>query len=85
MGRDASRDREHPQANTFRFPPTCFVVGEPEHLCPCRQVQSELDDGQPDAVLVEPVQREVGQSGVLGGADTVFAAGAAAVPQFESP
>jgi len=42
-----------------------------------------LHDRTPDPVLVEPVQREVGQAGVFGDADAVFGAGAAAMPQFQ--
>jgi hypothetical protein len=42
-----------------------------------------LDDLAPDAVLVEPVQREVAQPGVLRRPDPVLAAGPAAVAEFE--
>ena len=43
----------------------------------------ERDDGAPDLVLGEVVQRQVGQAGVFGDADAVLAAGPAAVAQFE--
>jgi hypothetical protein len=39
------------------------------------------NDGAPDPVLGEVVQRQVRQPAVLGAADAVFGAGAAAVPQ----
>ena len=77
MSGGPARDRELLQANNLRFPPACCVFGEAEHLSPHHQVESELDDGQPDAVLVEPVRRKIGQPGVLGGANAVLAAGAA--------
>src|SRR6185437_17117262 len=41
------------------------------------------DDFAPDLVLGVALEREVAQAGVLGAADAVFAAGAAAVPQFQ--
>lgn len=59
------------------------MVGVAEHLSPRHQAESELNDRQLDAILVEPAQGEIGRSGVLGGADAVLAAGAATVPKFE--
>ena len=54
-------------------------VVQREQLGPGGQVQGELDDRQPDPVLVEALQGEVGQAGVLGDADPVFATGPAPV------
>ena len=42
------------------------------------EVAGERDEGAPDLILGEVVQREVGQAGVLGGADAVLGAGPAA-------
>lgn len=67
----------------FRFRPANFLFGEREQFSPRQQVQGELDDRQPDASLIGPVQRELVQTGVLGGADPDLAAGAAAVPTFD--
>jgi hypothetical protein len=50
-----------------------------EHLHPGEQFTGQGDDLAPDLVLGESVQREVAQAGVLGAADAVLAAGAAAV------
>jgi len=54
-----------------------------EQLGPGDEFAGERDDGAPDAVLGEGVQREVGQAGVFGLADAAFAAGSAAVPELE--
>jgi hypothetical protein len=59
------------------------VVGEGEQLGPGGEFAGQGDDGAPDPVLIEVVQGQVGQSGVFGGPDAVFGAGAAAVPEFE--
>jgi hypothetical protein len=52
-------------------------------LHPGDQLDGERDDGAPDLVLGEVVQRQIGQPGVFGVADAVLAAGPAAVPQLE--
>jgi hypothetical protein len=54
-------------------------IGEGEHLHPGGQLVGQRDDGAPDLVLGELVQREVGEPGVLRAADPVFGTGAAAV------
>ncbi len=56
------------------------MVAQGDGLAPGGQFQREHDDRQPDPVGVEAAEREVAQPGVLGGADAVLAAGAAAVP-----
>ena len=54
-----------------------------EHLRPGGELAGQRDDGAPDPVLVQVVQGQVGQPGVLRGADAVLGAGPAAVAQFE--
>ena len=76
-------DGEQPVAEPFGFPAAGVVTGQSEQLHPGGQVDGEGDDGAPDLVLSEVVQRQVGQSGVLGHPDAVFGAGSAAVPQFQ--
>ena len=75
---ESSRSRSR-----FGFPPPSRVLGVGEHLGPGQQLTSEHDDRAPDAVLVQPVQRQVVQPGVLGVADAILAAGPATVPQLE--
>jgi hypothetical protein len=82
-GREASGDREQPQAEALGFPAASRMVGEGEDLHPGDQVTGEGDDGAPDLVLGEVVQRQVGQPAVLGAADPVLGPGPAAVPQFQ--
>lgn len=74
---------EHPEPPSFRLPPPRVVVGQGQHLQPRGQLADEGDDGAPDAVPVEAVQREVDQLGVLGAPDPVLAAGSAAVPHLQ--
>ncbi len=52
------------------------MIGEADHLHPGGQFHGQLYDRAPDPVLVQVVQREVAQSGVLGAADAVLGAGA---------
>ena len=73
-------DGEDPVAEPFGFPPSGVVAGEAEELHPGGELGGESDQR---AVLVEVVQGEVGQAGVLGVADPVFGARPAAVLQFE--
>jgi hypothetical protein len=47
---------------------------------PCQQVESDLDDLQPDLVLCGVVQGEIAQAGGAGGADAVLSSRALAVP-----
>jgi hypothetical protein len=63
---DASGDGEDPQPQPFRFPPARPHAGEGEHLHPRGQLAGQGDDGAPDLVLREAVQRQVRQLGVLG-------------------
>jgi hypothetical protein len=76
---DPSGGREQAQPQPPGFPAACRA-GECEQLGPGDQVAGQRDDLAPDLVLRVPVQRQVPQPGVLGAADAVFAAGAAAVP-----
>ena len=63
---------EQPQSQPFGFPAASGVFGEAEHLGPGQEFAGQLHDLAPDAVLVEAVQRQVAQAGVLGGADAVL-------------
>src|SRR4051794_2300786 len=76
-------DGEDPQPESFGFPAARLVANEGEQLGPGGQFGGEPDEGAPDAVLVEVVQRQVRQSGVLADPDAVLGAGAAAVPQLQ--
>ena len=49
-------DAEHAQPEPFGFPASGVGVVQREQLGPGGQVQGELDDRQPDPVLVEVVQ-----------------------------
>jgi hypothetical protein len=60
-----------------------LVVGEREHLHPCSDLDGEGDEGEPDPILIETVQRKVLEAGVFQDADPVFAACPAPVPQFQ--
>ncbi len=40
-------------------PAPCLVVGEGDHLGPGGEFGGELDQGAPDAVLIESVQRQI--------------------------
>src|SRR3954451_24034634 len=66
---DAAGGGEQAQPQTFWVPGPGGVFGEGEQLQPGGQVHRLGDDGQPDAVLVEIVQRQAGQAGVFGVAD----------------
>lgn len=57
--------------------------GEGEGLYPGGQLAGQRDDRAPDLVWGEVVQRQVGQSGVLGTPDAVLAAGPSAVPELQ--
>ena len=59
------------------------MLDQREHLGPGGELAGQRDDGAPDAVLVQLVQGQVGQPGVLRGADAVLGAGLAAVAQTE--
>jgi hypothetical protein len=60
-----------------------MVFGQSEGLHPGGQLAGQRDDGAPDLVLGEVVQRQVGQPGVLHGSDTAVGVGPAAVPQLQ--
>lgn len=66
----------------FGFPSPRRAL-EGEHGHPGEQVAGQLDDEQPDAILVIALQRQVGQDGVFCGADAVLTTGAAAVPHLQ--
>lgn len=55
-----------PQTQPFRFPASRWLVVHGERLHPGGEFASEADDLDPDPVLVEPPQREVGQTRELG-------------------
>ena len=55
------------------------MLGQGEQLGPGGDLTGERDDGLPDPVLIQLVQRQVAQPGVLRGPDTVLNAGAATV------
>ena len=59
------------------------MCGQGEHPHPGCQLDGQGDDGAPDLVLGEVVQRQVPQSGGLGDPDPVLAAGPAAMAQFQ--
>src|SRR4051812_39822965 len=80
---EASGGAEQSQPELFGFPAPRRVLGVAERLGPGQEFAGQLDDGAPDAVVVEPVQRQILQAGVLGGPDAVLAAGPATVAQFE--
>jgi len=75
---DSSRNR-----NRLGSPPAGRMLNQGEHGQPGEQVAGQGDDGAPDPVLVEPVQRKVGRAGDLRAADPVLAAGPAAVPELQ--
>src|SRR5918994_2605089 len=74
---------EQAQPQPLGFPAAGGMLGVAEHLGPGDEFAGQLHDRAPDAVLVEPVQGQILQAGVLGGADAVLAAGPAAVAQLE--
>ena len=76
---DGGGDGVEPVAQPFGFPAAGGLVVQGEELHPGGQFGGEGDDGAPDLVLGEAVQGQVGQSGVLGDSDPVFAAGSSAV------
>ena len=76
-------DAVEPVAEPFGFPPSGRVTREGEELHPGFQLAGQGDEGAPDLVLGEAVEREVGESGGLGVPDLVLTAGPAAVAQFQ--
>jgi len=58
-------DSEQPQPQAFGFPAASGVVGQGEHLHPGGDLYGEGDDGAPNLVRGEAVQRQVRQAGVL--------------------
>jgi len=81
--RERCRGGEEAVAKGLGFPPAGVVPGQGEQSHPRQEVVRELDDEEPDAVVVEALQREVVQPGVLRDPNAVFAAGPAAVAHFE--
>jgi hypothetical protein len=51
------------------------MIVKGEHLGPGRQLHGQGDESTPDLVGGEAVQGQIGQAGVLAGANTVLAAG----------
>ena len=80
---DLGGDREHAVAQSFGFPPASGMISEGQQLGPGDQLASEHHDGTPDAVLIESVQRKIGQATVFRRADPVLAACASPVTQFQ--
>ena len=76
-------DGVEPVAEPFRFPAAGFMTGQGQHRAPGLQLGGQGDDLAPDPILVEPVQREVGQACVFRDPDPVFAAGAATMPELQ--
>src|SRR5690606_10856353 len=68
---------------TFGFVAASSGAVEGERLHPGEEFAGQGDEFAPDLVLGEMVQGQVGQAGVLGAADAVFAAGPAAVAEFQ--
>ena len=54
---DAGGDGKQSEPHPFRLPPSGVVVGQGEHLEPGSELHGQGDDGQPDLVLGEAVQR----------------------------
>ena len=80
---DAPGSGEQPQSQAFGFPPAGRVVGQGEQLHPRGELDGERDDRDPDLVLREAVQRQVGQAGVLADPNAVLGAGPTAMAQFQ--
>ena len=80
---ECGRHGEESEPEPFRFPPAGLMIGEGEHLHPGGEFGGQHDDGAPDLVLGEVVQRQVHQPGVFADPDAVFGAGPAAVPQLQ--
>ncbi|CWB19744.1 Uncharacterised protein [Streptococcus pneumoniae] len=80
---DGRGDLEQPCAKPFGLPATCIMAGQRDGLHPGDDDAGELDDLAPDLVLRESLQRELHQAHVLGVADPVLAARAAAVTQLQ--
>lgn len=59
------------------------MAGEREHAHPGEKVAGEGDDGAPDLVLGEGLERQVAQSGVLRDADPVLTSGPAPATQLK--
>src|SRR5574340_1421071 len=76
MAGDPAGDRPQAQTQPLRLPSPGGMLVQGEHLCPGGQLAGELHDGEPDAVLVEPVQWKVLQAGAFRVPDAVLAAGA---------
>lgn len=74
---------EEPQPQSLGLPAAGGMLGEGEHLGPGGDVAGQRDDGLPDPVLVQPVQGQVAQPGVLRGADAVLGPGVAGVSQLQ--
>src|SRR4051812_37274945 len=74
-GDDPARDCEQPEPEPFGFPEPGGLVTPGHELGPGEQLGGELSQFEPDLVLVEPVEREVGCAGVFQVPDAVLGAG----------
>ena len=77
-------DREQSQPQPLRFPPAGVRAGQGQELRPGGDLGGEGDEGAPGAVLVQAVQREVAQPGLLRAPDPVHRPRWAAVASSRS-
>jgi hypothetical protein len=75
---------EEPQPGPFGFPPAGLAVGEGKQLHPGGELAGHGDQGAPQLILGEPMERQVPQPGVLRDPDPVLGAGATSVPQLQN-
>ena len=76
-------DREQSVAQSFWFPASGLVVGVGEQSHPGGDLTGQGDDLAPDPVLVEPVQRQIRQPGVLRITDPILTTGPTPMPHFQ--
>jgi len=76
-------DGEQSRPQSLGLPPASGFALQGEHLHPGGRLTRECDDGTPDLVLGEIVEREVRQTGVLRAPDPVLGTGTLAVPQVK--
>lgn len=80
---DHRRHRVELHAQPLRIPPTHLMGRERQETTPGLQVPGQGDDGQPDPILVEALQQEVGQTGVFGDANPILTPRSRPVSDFE--
>ena len=78
MPGEAAGDVEQAVAEPLRLAAGKLGAGEQETLRPEEQVLADQDELEPGGVRLEVAEGEVGEAGVLGAADPLFAGGAAA-------